>query len=317
MKKIIPLSVLAMLLSGLIIAQDQLENPGFEQWDNIFAAGNDTIREPVDWSSLKTSDDPTLSTLAPVVCTRSNDAHSGNYSVKLTNVFSFIVANGVASNGRFHPDFDATKAYVYTDTADGQWNTPFTSRPDSITGWFKYTPQANDSLQVKVVLHRGYGTQPDAAYRVNWIGVAEYISPLNSGDAWVRFSAPFVYFSDDDPEYVLVVLNSGSGYTPVTGSIVLFDDLEMIYSNTRSPTHRALGTAGLIYVMENRFLVLKDVELSMFQTIRIHEITGKLVWTAPVSEREVDISSVNLNQGIYIISLAGESHLFSQKIMLQ
>jgi hypothetical protein len=301
----------------LVTAQSQVENSGFEQWDDILIGEGDTIREPVEWSSLKTSDVQALSNFAPVVCKRSNDAHSGDYSVELTNyeVFS-IVANGTVTNGRVHPDLNPEIAYIYTDTMDDRWNTPLVTRPDSIAGWFKYTPQGDDTLQVIVALHRGFGKQPDEDKTNTWIGEAEYKSPLNTGDEWVRFSAPFNYYSDSIPEYVLIVLNAGSGYTPVVGSIALFDDLELIYNSPQNTLDRWKHPEGFIYQVDYQHLVLKRMEYSSYQTIRLHDITGKLVWDGTITADQVDISSANLRKGIYVVTLAGKSHIFSQKIML-
>ena len=74
------------------------------------------------------------------------------------------MVNGVATNGRLHPDMNPELAYIFTDTLDNMWNTPFSTRPDSIAGWFKYAPQGNDTLQVKgaergaIHSHAGTGT---------------------------------------------------------------------------------------------------------------------------------------------------------------
>jgi hypothetical protein len=308
--------LIALLLTGMANAQYQLENSGFENWDDILVSESDTIREPVEWSSLKTSDDPTLSALAPVVCERSSDSHSGNYSVKLTNVLSFIVANGVATNGRIHPNINPQLAYIFSDTLDGQWNTPLNTRPDSIAGWFKYAPQGNDTLQIKVNLHRGFGKQPDTEFTNNWIGVAEYKSAVNTDSQWLRFSAPFTYFSDNSPEYVLVVLNSGNEYSPVAGSIALFDDLEMIYNSPQATAEKQKHPGGFIYAVGYQHLVLRDIEHTLFKTIKIYDLTGKMVWDGTVKANEVDITGANLKTGIYVVTLTGKSRIFSQKISL-
>ena len=317
MKKLWTTSLIVLFISGMATAQNQLENSGFEQWDDVLVSNEDTIREPAEWSSLKTSDDLTLSAFAPVVCKRSSDAHSGEYSVELTSIDVFsIVANGVATNGRIHPDFNTSLAYIYTDTLDEQWNTPLTGRPDSIVGWFKYSPLGDDTLQVKVSLHQGFGKQPDTAYTDNWIGVAEYKSSLNTGSEWIRFSAPYTYFSENKPQYVLVVLNSGNEYTPVAGSVALFDDLEMIYNSPQTSLDRLKNPEGFIFAVDHQHLVIRGMEHSSFQTIKMHDLTGRLVWTGPVTANQVDISSANLRNGIYLVKLAGKSNVFTQKILL-
>jgi len=319
MKRMQSLVLLVVLLSVIASAQDQLENAGFEQWEDILASETDTIREPLDWSSLKTSDNPSLNPLAPVVCKRSSDAHSGEYSLELTNVQSFgnIVANGVATNGRMHPDLNITASYTYTDTLDNQWNTPLTARPDSIVGWFKFAPQGEDTLQVKVNLHQGFGKQPDAEYMENWIAVAEYRSSINTENEWGRFSVPFTYFSDADPEYVLVVLNSGAGYQAVAGSVTLFDDLELVYNSPQSTLNRQKQPDGLIFALDKQHLMIKGMDHTLFHTIKILDISGKQVWTGNVTADQVDISSAHMEQGIYLITLSGESEIYSQKIMLR
>lgn len=315
MKRLLILSMAVTLLAGFTSAQSQLENPGFEEWDIIAAGGGDTIREPAEWSSLKTSDNAQMSTLAPVVCKRSNDAHSGRYSLELTNIMSLIVANGVATNGRIHPNIITSEAYMYTDIVNSEWNTTFTAKPDSVTGWFKYDPQSDDTLQVKIVLHRGFGKQPDADYMDNWIAVAEYKSPLNTGDTWVRFSTPFRYFDDDAPQYILAILNSGNGFFPVAGSKVLFDDLEMIYNSGPTSVDNQVTPTGYIYV-DHRQLVLRGLEHSSYQSVSIRDLTGRLVWTGQIAADRVDISTAGLKKGIYLITLTGKKEVYAQKILL-
>ena len=316
MKKLLVITLAVIMLTGIAAAQSQLENPGFEQWDDILVGGGDTIREPVNWSSLKTSDNPQLSSMAPVVCKRSSNAHTGKYSVQLTNVLSFVVANGVVTNGRIHPNIITSESYMYTDTLDGQWNTPFTARPDSVVGWFKYAPQSDDTFQVKVILHKGFGKQPDTEYMDHWTGVAEYKSPLNTGSNWVRFSKAFTYYNDDAPEYVLVILNSGNGFFPAAGSIVYFDDLEMIYNSPQNSLNDRTAPSGFIYTIDNRYLVMKGLKETNFQTVTIRDLTGKLVWAGQPTADRIDISSAHLKKGIYLVTFTGKVDVYTQKILL-
>lgn len=317
MKRIQTLLLFVVVLSVMASAQTQLENAGFELWEDILVSDVDTIREPVEWSSLKTSDDPTLSNLAPVVCTRSRDAHTGDFSIKLTNVKSFIIANGVATNGRMHPVLNTALAYMFTDTVNDQWNTPFTGRPDSIAGWMKYTTPAVDIMQVKVTLHQGFGRQPDPDSTENWIGVADYRSSLHTEGEWVRFSSPFNYSSEAIPEYVLLVLNSGNGYQPVAGSVLLLDDLEMIYNTPQSSANRLQQTEGYIFAVDKRQLILKGMDPSLFQNIKIFDISGKLLWSSRLTGDQVDIEPAHLGNGLYLLRLSGKDAIFTQKIVLR
>jgi len=316
MKKPWVIAVMAVMLSGITAAQNQLENPGFEDWEDVLIGDPDTIREPAEWSSLKTSDNEQLSDFAPVVCERSADSHSGKYSIKLTNVASLIVANGAATNGRVHPDLNTDLAYMFTDTLDSRWNTPFTSRPDSMTGWFKYTPQGEDSLQVKIILHWGYSKQPDENYATSWVGMAELFSSVNNGEVWNRFSVPFTYLNEGLPEYALVVLNSGDREDPKAGSTALFDDFEMIYNSPQTSIDKPVVPSGFIFAVDSRYLVIKGMRHEEYTNAVVRDLTGKLVWNGSVSSDRIDISSAGLKGGIYLVTLSGRSYVFSQKIVL-
>jgi hypothetical protein len=205
-------------------SQQQVENPGFESWEDVGLA----VDEPINWSSIKTSDGGAfINGFAPYVWDKSTDAHSGAYSVKLyNNEVIGIIAAGTVTNGRIHAEATGT-GWAFTDTGDDRWNTPFTERPDSVAVWVKYAPAGTDDAQLKVVLHSGSAKIPDAT-QTNYIAVAE-ISVPNEISTWTRFSAPFNYISGADPEYILMVA-SAADESATIGSEAYFDDLELIYN---------------------------------------------------------------------------------------
>jgi hypothetical protein len=94
---------------------------------------------------------------------------------------------------------DKSKSYIYTDVSKDGFSTPFKSRPDSVTGWYKYAPSENDSCMVVMLLHEGYITLPDHGTRSCWIGGVKLMLPSTHGNNWVRFSAPFFYLNDRSP----------------------------------------------------------------------------------------------------------------------
>ncbi len=204
--------------------QTQPQNPGFEFWEDV---GLETD-EPVDWSSIKTSDNSFLNGLAPYVWDKSTDAHTGNYSVKLFSapILTFVAA-GALTNGRVHADINPDLGYMFTDVNDERWNTPIDRKPDSVAVWIKHFPQGNDTAQVKALLHTGTAKLPDPTMS-NWVGLALINVPDQTSD-WTRFSAPFEYFNGDDPEYILFVVSS-AGTTATEDTETYFDDFELIYN---------------------------------------------------------------------------------------
>ena len=63
-KQLLSICFCLIFIPTSIIAQSQFENAGFEEWESI----TDTdVPEPVNWSSLKTSDNQLASQAAPIV----------------------------------------------------------------------------------------------------------------------------------------------------------------------------------------------------------------------------------------------------------
>ena len=220
--------IFALLMINRTEAQ-QLENSGFEQWENV-GTGEE---EPLSWSSTKTSDNSSLNGLAPQVISRTTDAHTGTYAAKLINKnvpFVNIVANGILTNGIIHTTTNPQDSYVYTDVNSSDHSQPFTSYPDSIVGWYKYVPQGNDVGNIQVLLHSSYGQLPiDASTSV--IALAEFDFSSNSN--WTRFSTPFNYYPTiNNSAYILCNISAGDSTQAVANSELKIDDLELIYNTT-------------------------------------------------------------------------------------
>ena len=217
--------IFALLIINGTLSQ-QLENSGFEQWENV-GTGEE---EPLSWSSTKTSDNSSLNGLAPQVISRSTDAHTGTYAAKLVNKnvpFVNIVANGILTNGIIHTTTNPQDSYVYTDVNSSDHSQPFTSFPDSIVGWYKYAPQGNDVGNIQVLIHGSYGQLPiDASTSI--IALAEFDFSANSN--WTRFSTPFIYYPTiNNPSYILCNISAGDSTQAVANSELKIDDLELIY----------------------------------------------------------------------------------------
>lgn len=303
------------LLSAFFInlnAQTQPENASFEDWEDVGLP----VEEPVNWSSIKTSDNSVTNPLAPIVWGKSTDARTGNYSLKLFNVETIgsIVASGTVTNGRVHADFNPNNAFVFTDINDSRWNTPCTDRPDSIAAWVKYFPQQNDFGKIRALLHTGYGRTPDSTM-TNWIGLAEF-DIVGQIDDWTRLSGHFNYFNSDTPEYILINMYSGNGTTPVKESWMLVDDLELIY-NTGSIS--AVNPESIdISVHGNSVLILwKSENSSDNAEVKILDISGRTVWNGLIAPNQEKSIQLDVPQGIYICRIQDNNSMISKKIMIK
>jgi len=222
------LLISSILLLLTVSAQKQIENPSFEVWEEIRRG----VDEPVNWSSIKSTDASTfLAKQAPQVWDQSKDAYYGSYSLELYNVSKMgRVATGTMTNGRVHSSMTVGESYIYTDTLHNRWNTRLTARPDSIIGWYKFSPEGGDKARVKAIMHMGHFQTPESDKNGEKIAEAFAYLPSREQNTWKRFSIPFKYKSDKTPEYILIILNSGDGNKAVDGSKAFFDHLELIYN---------------------------------------------------------------------------------------
>ena len=285
----------------------QLENSGFEQWENV-GTGEE---EPLSWSSTKTSDNSSLNGLAPQVISRTTDAHTGTYAAKLINKnvpFVNIVANGIVTNGIIHTTTNPQDSYVYTDVNSSDHSQPFTSYPDSIVGWYKYVPQGNDVGNIQVLLHSSYGQLPiDASTSV--IALAEFDFSSNSN--WTRFSTPFNYYPTiNNPAYILCNISAGDSTQAVANSELKIDDLELIY-NTTTISNEETNSLHVTYVNDHLQFsnVVKEINYA------IYNVQGQLMNFGKLDRYNRNVS-ISLESGIYFISTQNKDHHQSIKLLV-
>jgi len=302
--------LLLLSLPTILIAQTQFENPGFETWE-----GSGSTEEPLQWSSIKTSDNSSLNSLAPVVMTKSTDAHSGSYSIKLENKSSFgIVANGIITNGQVHADMNPSNGYVFTNTSDSKWNTPFADRPDSLVGWYKYTPSGVDKGKVEVHLHTGAGQNPENGTLANRIGGARFNIANTTVSSWTRFSVPFYYVNSNSPTHMLAVLTSGDSTNAVNGSVAYFDDLEFIYNPTS--VEENIFSAAQIFQQNGLLTINMKGEYVSGALVSVTDMQGRTLITNSNLIQGQNTFTTPFSTGIYLITFSYNNQLVTRKIFI-
>ena len=308
MKKILALFICLIYLC-VCYTQTQIDNSGFENWED---AGT-SVDEPTDWSSIKTSDDATLAGFAPVVWGKSTDAHSGNYSLEMTNVSVFgVVANGIVTNGRVHADFDPNLGYVFTDQSDNLWNQSFSDKPDSLVGWYKFSPSGSDKAKVEAVLHTSNAQIPENGTQSNWVANAR--ADFNSSvSSWTRFSVPFNYYNNSTPEYILIVLTSGDSTVAVDGSQLLLDDLELIYlPATVDEFNSSIDCWFWDNVLYADFSYMRAPVL-----VEVLDLSGKKIFAKTVRGGANKEFYFDFPKGMYLVNFKSESFIQTKKIIMQ
>lgn len=318
MKKTL-LFISAILLASTINAQQQLQNPGFEDWDDV---GTST-QEPTNWSSLKTAD--ALASLTPEVLSRVT-GRTGDWAVELeVKSVLGIKANGLMTNGRVHASMLPSEGYVYTNSDDSKWNTPFTDRPDSIVGWYKHDPQSGDRSKIEIILHTGtVGRLPmNATTITNKVGRARF-DFTSSETEWTRFAKEFNYSSSVDPEYVLVTISAGDSTIAKEGTKLWIDDLELIYNSvepgdTTNPGDTTGPSVGLqdhqIYDMAingSKGYLYFGVEEDHEVFYSVADVTGKIVQQG----RAQATLPFRHDNGIYFIHVKTAKESFTKKLYI-
>lgn len=310
-------SILLLISTFLFIytasAQTQFDNASFEDWEEIGYGPN--IIEPVEWSSIKSSDNDNLNDAAPHNWDRSDDAHTGNYSLYLKAVKVFgIVATGTTANGRYHADFNPELGYTFTDTINSQWHTVLTARPDSLTGWYKAKPSPGDFATVKTVLHTGYA-QISAISDTSTF-VASGVISLSSEEVseWTRFSIPINYYKDIMPEYALVILTSGNGVSAVEGSEAWFDDLEYIYNDGTGYIEKDSELLEINTSRNTLSVHIKDAQGQPY-AITIFDIMGNSMMIDEGLSGQQNRFTLDIPSGVYVIKVQYQGNIHTKKVL--
>ncbi len=231
MKKILLSLSLCFCISFSLHAQQQLPNSGFEAWQN--ASSNDA--EPTNWNSNKTGGG--FAALGPQTCFREGSGvYAGSYCVRLeTGRILGNNVNGTVTTGKLEaPNTNPNNGYAHTVRADADFNSPFTGRPDSLVGYYKYTSVSGDAGALQVILHGDADVRmpdPNNTTTAFVVGEAAFDTPASSVGSWTRFSVPFVYKNADTPKYVLAIFTASAVIAnSAEGSTLWVDGVEMVYN---------------------------------------------------------------------------------------
>ncbi|MFA5419093.1 MAG: T9SS type A sorting domain-containing protein [Bacteroidales bacterium] len=310
MTKHLSFLTMLMIFNVVLFAQQQPNNPGFESWEDV-GVGTD---EPTHWNSIKTGDNPSLNQVAPVVWGKSTDAHSGQYSLKLFDVSVFgIVATGTITNGQTHANFNPDSGFVFTNVNDDRFHTSFNLRPDSLTGWYKSAPTEDDFGTIKFVLHKDYLQLPGD--ETNIIATAYFELPQGEVATWTRFSVPFVYVSEETPDYFLSVITSGNGVNALEGSTAWFDDFSFVYkaNNINEITLHQLQT----YQKDNALHIQLDNLPAQTYQLKLVDLNGQVILhRAARSGDHVKINTIGLVPGLYVVVAQHNNQTSTRKIIL-
>jgi len=297
-----------------LTAQYQFINPGFEEWEEIGFGPN--ILEPVEWSSIKSTDDSDLNNAAPVVWEKSDDAHTGNHSIHLFTLSIFgLKVPGTITNGRIHSSMNPDSGYTYTDPDNAEWHTHLLAKPDSLVGWYKAKPEPGDYAKVKIVMHDGFIAVSENQDTSAYIGSGTMFLSGEPVNEWKRFSVPINYYKTEKPEFTLITISSSKGTEATPGTELWVDDLKLIYNNGTGITEKKPDNLTL-FSADNKLNVLVTGEKNEKFILRVYDISGKLHLQNTGKVNQKSSYFYNLPTGIYVVSVSYNGKVLTKKINL-
>ncbi len=276
--------LITYLYTPFAIAQNEIPNPGFENW----SGGN-----PVGWD---TSNENILGTNFVTVTQQTSNPHAGNACARITTVTNniFLVGPvtmpGMVTLGELFIDF-------LNQTASITGGVPVSGLPKFLKGFYKYTPSNVDSAFIGIGLTRWNGTSADT------VGYA-YKSFGGVITNWQEFSVPIEYFSPDWPDTMNIVLISSNNVPTAqnNGSTLQVDDLMLEYSGV-AVQDIGLDKQCFVYEGSDNQLYIKTPG-HMPSDIAIFSLNG--TQTARLNNCNSDTNQIpvsNLQAGVYFAKI--------------
>jgi Secretion system C-terminal sorting domain len=275
-------------------AQAPIPNGDFEQWAN---------GAPVGWFVDNEG------TYTPI--TQTSDANSGSSALEGTVVA--ITESGV-TYGQIPP-------FTLSGNVSGKDTTgfPYTDRPNSFTGYYKFNPVGGDSLTLACLfLENGVG-----------IGEGSFVVKT-SATSYTSFAVPINWASNDAPDTAVVTIGvfafSTGTSTPNLGSTMEIDDLafsnQVINSGVSSTTSSFDLQQNYPNPLTNAIstTITYSLDEPGYTTLTVYDINGRAVAT-PVQEAQsagnhlATLDCGALAAGVYTYRLTSGDH--SSARMLQ
>lgn len=267
----------------------QIANHDLENWDVVES------EEPDHWltfNALSPQGSPTVE--------KTTDSYTGSYAAKITNVLTFTDDTmGFMTNGRFGMD-------DYPAGGLGVWENPHT-----ISGYYKYDPQGNDSAVVGVFSY----IWDDGANEL--VIVDSSFLFLGEASTYTPFEVVMNYDSWPLVDTVNITFVAGHiDEQPQLGSQLIVDDIQISYKPV-SVTEQDQPRVAVMPNPASQFVQAKLPE-KHYNTLKIYSTDGRLLRKTQIDGKTyVSIPAYDLPRGIIFLKFTGENHTTTKKVLLK
>ena len=292
MKKIyfILLALFVVITINKINAQTTIPNAGFETWTDANTA--------TSWTSVNQS--VIISTIHSLA--RSTDSHSGTYAAELkTQAVLTLTVPGICDLGTI----DLT-----TQAVGG--GTPFTGRPDTLKGYFKYTPIGADSMLIAIMLSKSNGGVRDTIAG----GIFTCSAAVGS---YTEFALPIYYNAayTENPDTMNIILLSSATSTGGNGTTLLIDDLSLVYNPVGISENHAVNYRIYPNPASDHLTISTNDTKNIPVNVKIFNLTGQEVYNdnyLNVSNHNINLSS--FKEGMYFVKISSNNINKTEKVLI-
>lgn len=281
------------MLPFMASSQTTIPNGDFESWEQ-----SSNYADPSSWDSPNS----TSATLGVVtVSEESTIVQNGSSAVKLES--GSIIGTpipGLITLGEFNIN-------ILTFEATIEGGTPFTGRPESLSGYYQYEPAFGDEAFIGIILLKQNGGNWDTIGDGNFSSTTELL-------VWTPFTATVTYRSTETPTHMNIIILSSDRNAPQPTSTLYVDNMSLTYP----ASIQSMTTEAVHFYVSSDFLYLNPHLQSESSLIEIYSIDGKLILSSvyhPMQGENAKIDIQMLNQGMYIAVLSNESGSFVQKFV--
>ena len=228
-------------------------------------------------------------------CVTEGTAYTGKYSVELTT-------QSIAGN--MAPGIITTGTIPTSTTGSITGGIAYTLRPDSIVGWYKYTPKGSDNCFASFDLFGSAANNADTVATASFQTVAGATT-----SAWTRFSAPLKYRNTDPVANSLWLICSSGNSTGVQGSVMYVDDVAIVINNTTGIANQTNSSSAILVSPNPATDHIMVTTAGSNNTVTLFDITGRKVTEQKLlnGRNLVDVNS--LTDGVYVYTVADSNGL--------
>ncbi len=288
---------------NIAMAQNQPIISGVEtfgQWDSAGAG-----ELPRYWDGFNRQINVNGMNLGEVICVTkdSTDPKDMDYSVRLENksILGAGAVPGILTCGKLDINF-------VTQNGDINGGVPYSQKPASLKGWYKYDPKLGDTAIISVWFKQGGQNIGGGSIKIN-----------NKVSLWTEFDVNLFYQPGSQPDTIIIMFSSSNKKHNVPLGSVL--DIDHIWLEGGSLSSNDIKAESLkINIFPNP--ASKQISINIPKNnkhiaVKIYDNTSKIVLETNFNSQNTKLDISKLTSGIYYLEIVSKSIRKIKRIIIK